>query len=123
MSSGNTVSTVFGGLKDMVVDHLKETWSPFKRTEGNSLVKDIFSDSTNIQKLGIRVLHVALATLIGLNLLAVASALIVNTPVALHIIIGLTCTGFAGGMVLTFFPEKIEQLISLVAKQINKLKS
>lgn len=114
--------TMFRSLKDVVVDHVKTTWSPFERTEGKSLIQDVFSNTSNIQKLGMRVLHVGLAALFGLNTLSIVSAVVVSCPFTLNMLVGLTCATFVSGVAMTFFPDKIQLCVDAVAKQLQKVR-
>lgn len=114
---------MFTSLKHILVDHVKTTWSPFKRTEGTNIIKDIFSDQKNIRKLGIRVMHVALVVLLGLNALSIASAFIFSCPWVFNILSGLACATFVAGLGLAFFPKKIDHLIGMVANQVQKLRN
>lgn len=122
--SGETGLTgVFNTVKDVAVAHVRDIWSPLKRVEGNGLVKDIFSDSDNLRKVGTRVAHVAMAVILGLTALTIASAVITTLPLTINIVLGLACVGFAGGLVFSLFPDQIKHLIDLAKEQVNKLHS
>ena len=115
-------SGIFGTIKDQVVGHFKKVWTPFDRVEGNSLLKDIFSDKNNIKKLGLRIAHIALAILLAVNALSIASAVITSVPLTTTVLLALAVAALGTGIAFTFFPNQIQKLIAKLADQIAKLR-
>lgn len=114
-------NNTFGSLKNAYVENFRRTWSPFERSENGSLVKDIFTNSNNIEKLGLRVAKIAAAILVVFCLAALIAAPFFITPLAVSIPIIATCFTFQGiGIFFMFKPDTVRNLVEKVANQCKK---
>lgn len=119
MTSTN-ISSHVDQFKNAVCTHLKNAWKPMARSS-DSLLKDVFSKSENIEKLGLRITHICAAILLGVAAVATASFVIAKVPVSL-VILG-TAAAFTVGLGCALSPEKVKGLIDGITNQITRLRA
>lgn len=115
----NAYKASFYQIKDAITFQMHHAWTPLTKTSP-SLAKDLFANTENIQKLGIRMLHIFTVAVLGCGAAIIATLFIIKIPL---LSFALASATVGGALACVFYPEKIKNLVAQAERQICKLRS